>query len=79
LLYSVHLSFADHRAQTLACSLNRQCHREAVGELEHNDFLLDTENGSLLPGRDASGSMPGIDDPIPDCQLHTSEGSDAGG
>jgi hypothetical protein len=79
LLHAVHPSLADHRAQTLACSLNGQCHREAVGELEHDDLLLDTDNGSSLSGRDASSSMPGIDDPIPDRQLHTSEGSDVGG
>jgi hypothetical protein len=75
----VQLCITDYRAQTLVCSPKRQCHREAVGELEHDDFLLDTENRSALPGRNATGSMPGINNPIPDRQLHTSEGSDPGG
>src|SRR6266850_1420929 len=71
LLHPLHLRFAGHRAQPLTRLLDRQRHPEAVPKLEDDDFVLDAENRSLLPGCHPARPMRGIDDGIADSQLHT--------
>jgi hypothetical protein len=71
LLYSPHIRFTDPRAQAFTRPLDRQRDPEAGGELEHDDFLGDAENRSLLAGCHPADPMRGIDNRIADGELHT--------
>ena len=70
LLDPPHVRFADQRAQPFTRSFQRQRYPQASGELEHDDFLLDAENRSLLARYHPAHPMSGIHDSVAGGELH---------